>query len=328
MTFLLRLAFGLVLVVVVVTYADVGGLVRAIKGVRPGWVCAAFVASLIGSILVPAVITWSNMRVAGISIPLPVLIRINLSMRFYVLTLPHAITVGMRWLRYRSVGGGDHGPQLAALMAFERIVVLFVVVSSSGVFLWIRADTLPQALQILLPAALALTLLLFMLVLSFVSSRAFDLLNPLIEGAKRLMPARLARGIDQIVQSVKSYQKLGREGTLKIIVWGYFGHALSITSGCLVSIGLGLPFGFADIGWMRSVIYILTLLPVTVGGLGVREAGFAGLLTMYGIDPSVSAAFPLILLGIQLMIGGMGASVELCRVIGARRRTDAATVET
>ena len=51
------------------------------------------------------------------------LVMINLAMRFYVLVLPRAIALAIRWQRYRAHGGGHHA---TALMVFERIVQLLV----------------------------------------------------------------------------------------------------------------------------------------------------------------------------------------------------------
>jgi hypothetical protein len=92
------------------------------------------------------------------------------------------------------------------------------------------------------------------------------------------------------------------------------GHILFVSSAVIVSRGLGIDVSFYDIGWMRSAVFLLTVLPLTVGGIGIREAGFAGLLYLYGVDRPTALAMPVVLLAIQVTIGAIGAIGELLRV--------------
>ena len=66
-----------------------------------------------------------------------------------------------------------------------------------------------------------------------------------------------------------------------------------------------------------------TLVPITIAGVGVREAGFIGFLGIYGISAADALAFSLTNFGLQLAIAAFlaGASLEdaLRRLCDARR---------
>jgi uncharacterized membrane protein YbhN (UPF0104 family) len=60
------------------------------------------------------------------------------------------------------------------------------------------------------------------------------------------------------------------------------------------------------------------VLPISIGGLGVREAGFAFFLASYGVDFEVAVAYGLLAFVLQTAIGLIGAAIELKNSIRGR----------
>jgi hypothetical protein len=73
--------------------------------------------------------------------------------------------------------------------------------------------------------------------------------------------------------------------------------------------GLSLP----ALGWIRSIVFVITLIPISIAGMGVRELGFVELLTLYDTPRPDALAFALLLFSIQLLIGAVGGCLELAR---------------
>lgn len=323
LAFAWRSLFGFSVLAAAILYGGIGELRAAAATLDPSWFWGALALSLAGTIVIPALITRHNMAVAAVRLRIGELLRINLVMRFYVLLLPHAVTVGMRWMRYR-IGQEGKGWQLAALIAFERTVQLLVVTATSAVLL-IVADRVPPSLKVLILPAAAMSLLLMLIALLFVSRTILASFRPLLDWLTARVPQPLAQRIGRMIQAVSDYQSLGRRGVLRVLALAVLGHLLFIGSGYAVSVGLGLPFTFVEIGWMRSVVYLVTLLPLTVGGIGVREASFATLFVLHGIERPVAVAYPLILLAIQLLIGLFGAVLELAQLLRGRDKAQCST---
>ena len=76
---------------------------------------------------------------------------------------------------------------------------------------------------------------------------------------------------------------------------------------------LELGVSIYAMAWIRSLVFLLTLIPITVGGIGVREAAFVGFLQLYGVPAAEALAFSFVVLAIQLAIGALGGGLELWR---------------
>lgn len=81
----------------------------------------------------------------------------------------------------------------------------------------------------------------------------------------------------------------------------------------LASLGLGLPFGYADIAWVTALAGIASLLPITIAGAGVREGIIIFFLTQRGISPAEALAFSLSILALNIVLGLPGLVVQVVR---------------
>jgi uncharacterized protein (TIRG00374 family) len=53
----------------------------------------------------------------------------------------------------------------------------------------------------------------------------------------------------------------------------------------LLFAAIDVNFPSLTILWISMLVMLILTLPISIGGLGVRETGFAWLLALYGIDP-------------------------------------------
>jgi glycosyltransferase 2 family protein len=94
-------------------------------------------------------------------------------------------------------------------------------------------------------------------------------------------------------------------------------HGLGILAWWALARGLGLDLGVLEIAWVRSAALVVGLLPVTVGGLGLREGAVVALLAVLGVS-SVDAlslsllAFTVTVLGVGV-VGGIVEASQLMR---------------
>ena len=78
----------------------------------------------------------------------------------------------------------------------------------------------------------------------------------------------------------------------------------------LLARSLGIDVGFWNLAWIRGALVFLQLLPITVGGLGVREISLVAMLGLLGIGEAPALAFSLIIFAVTVGAGLIGFALE------------------
>lgn len=73
---------------------------------------------------------------------------------------------------------------------------------------------------------------------------------------------------------------------------------------------LGIDIAFADWCWLFGLISIVTMLPFTIGGIGLREGSFVGSLAMLGIEPEKAVALSFAVFSLILSGAAIGAALD------------------
>jgi hypothetical protein len=97
---------------------------------------------------------------------------------------------------------------------------------------------------------------------------------------------------------------------------------LGIVATWWLAVALQLPVPFVTLAWVRSVVMLLAMLPVTISGLGVREGALVALLAPYGVLGPDALALALLVFGVTVAaVGVVGGVVEAARVPRERAPT-------
>lgn len=273
---------------------------------------------LAASILIPAIVTSRSLQTSPLQLSLPALFRINLSIRFYSMTLPSASSTAIRFYKYQRQGSKQDA--LATLL-IEKAIQLSVY-SSAGTAI-LLADGWNGGAR--LPALVGLGSVSLLTVLMLVAM--LTKLGPTV--VARLQHSRLPRFLGRsaprlarLARSFESFGKLEFRTVVTLFLWTLLSFALFVSSALVIAEALDLEVSFATLAWMRGFVFLLTQLPITLGGIGVREAGFVGLLAAEGIDHAAALAFSLALLAIQVALGITGGLIELSETLRRRRQPD------
>jgi uncharacterized protein (TIRG00374 family) len=112
-------------------------------------------------------------------------------------------------------------------------------------------------------------------------------------------------------KSVKSFN-FSNVRTLGIIASvSVVGHLFFLISSYILLKALGSDLSFLAVAWVRSAVFLMTNIPISVAGIGVRELGFVALFGLYGMSPDLAVAYALMSLVLQFGIGFMGGIIEL-----------------
>lgn len=226
--------------------------------------------------------------------------RINFAAAFYGLTVPAGNLAGGAVRIYRLGGGGRPMPALAAVLA-DRVHATYGTLLAGSIF-WI-ADPMAR------PPALGLALLAITVAVPV----AYLLARKGSPLAARL-PEKWSRA-------------LGREAavapaeTARIVGLSMLAQVFGLGAVAAAAYAVGLDVPPLTLGWVRTAVMVLVMLPITIAGFGVREGALVAVLGQYGVAGEEAVAFSLLMFAIAtLPNGAIGGLLEAWRFLGHRGR--------
>lgn len=108
------------------------------------------------------------------------------------------------------------------------------------------------------------------------------------------------------------------------IVLGILFQATGALSVKLLANGLGIEISLADCAWILGIVSVAILLPISLGGLGVRELGFVAILGLIGVAPAQALSLAVACSAITLLGALIGLIIELLQMyLGAKASREA-----
>ncbi|HEY4482332.1 MAG TPA: lysylphosphatidylglycerol synthase transmembrane domain-containing protein [Candidatus Brocadiaceae bacterium] len=236
------------------------------------------------------------------------IIDINLITNFYGLFLPGSIAGGaIRW--HKLSQPNNKWMEAFASISFNRLIGTIVLVEVGILFWALDANSRSNyMIGFILFAILGVLLITYVMVFDekiscFLreNSRKFNL---------SLVPGVIRSKISKLLISTGQYHGLSRSLLIYIFGLSLVSHLLGILTFYLFALSLGINISFINIGWVRSFILIITMLPVSFAGLGVREGTLIFLLQPYGVSTTDAVALSFLLFARTLLLGGIGGIFE------------------
>lgn len=199
-------------------------------------------------------------------------------------------------------GAMRDGPRLAAGAIADRIIDLLALALLSGMgFALLRHDGGGELLLLLKAGALLLALAVgICVILPLALPKLWDI-APRLPGRGFAMQLRgalaaLGRRPGRLVLLLAASMLI--QGTLVLLAYQL-----------ALAVGLTTPLGAWVFAW--PLAKILAVLPISLGGLGLREATLAALLVPFGAIGAQVVAAGLVWQGVLFLTGGLGAIVVL-----------------
>lgn len=222
------------------------------------------------------------------SLPFWSVVRHNMLGQVSALLLPGQISGDV--VRTIAVANGQSGKATFALSVMIDKAALLAATAALALIGTLRSGLLSQFAGAYL---VALGLLIVALSVVFLLSRyrGDHVTHWLISLGKKL-PARVQQSLLCIAVDLDIPQ-LSLRTTLMILLLA-FGLQLAYTAGSFMT-ARAMHIAISPVDWaaITAVVSIVRVLPLTIGGLGVREGLFAGILALYGVPVAQAIAFSL-----------------------------------
>jgi len=234
--------------------------------------------------------------------------QINLISAFYELFLPPYVTGGaVRWYRL-SQHNGKRAEALAAI-GFNRLINL-TMLTLIGCTFWLFSKQndweIIHGLALILPLGL-LTILGIILK----NAQIFDTsLNLLDKRRLSYIPNVIQEKLGKVIRAVRQFQVLTHSDKLKIIGLEILQNLNGILIFYLFAHSLELPLSLFNIAWIRACVVLVTMLPLSIAGLGIREGTLAVILAPYGVALEEAMALSILLMTGRVLWGTLGGMIE------------------
>jgi uncharacterized protein (TIRG00374 family) len=306
-----KVAFTLLLLGWLLSRTNLGEIGAAMRGAVPAWIAAAIATQVIGILL--SVWRWRLLlRIQGACAPASFLTRSYLVGIFFSNFLPS--TVGGDIVRARDTAPFlGSGTRAATVIVVERVSGIFALglfALGAPLFGLVGAgrDGSPQvwvivgALALVFAAALAL------------------LREPVLERGIRWCARRAAGGgvpklferLGHLLETLAVFTRNPAAFRTTFLI-GLLLQADVILHFACISQSLRFPVPVLAFLIIVPVMAVVMLLPVSINGIGAREAVFVFFLGRYGVTTPEAIAFSWISYGIVLVTGLLGGAVYALR---------------
>lgn len=228
------------------------------------------------------------------------LFALNFVAQYYSMLLPGQLA-GEIVKAYRVGKGTEDAGQVAASVIVDRITgFIGLLAVAIGGIAFSRSEIDPRIISALAIASVILLVGLF----------CFKL--PWWLHTVRSATGRLGRfGVQarRLIDAWKSY--LDQPAVLVInTALAVLFQLTAVWVNLLFARELGLDIAFADWCWLFGLISIVTMLPFTIGGVGLREGSFVGSLALLGIQPEKAVALSFAVFSLILVGAAIGGALD------------------
>ena len=244
-------------------------------------------------------------RAQNSSICLMEVVKIYLATSFYAFFLPGSLSGGaVKWYKFSK---SMTKSSAAAIIIFNRFLELFIVLVL-GLFYYIISFDVNKN-NILVVTFVILFSLLSIGYILFLSTNVTNKLKITLD--KKKSGLFIIEKVLNLLDALIKFRELKSIDHLKILGIMVIYHLINLISFYLLAISLNISVNIWVLGWIGVVITLLSLLPITISGLGIREGSLVYFLGIYGIAPYYAVALSLLALLRIISIASVGGLIEL-----------------
>lgn len=298
--YLFKMAVTTTILAVLFSEFNLDDTIALMLSVSPSYFIAGLATMLIAHLLNAYQVRFL-MIPHGMSLSTVDIFKVNMITKFYGLMLPGFIAGGaIRWYYFSQPG--RKRAQAAAVILFNRMFEI-IILTAVGVCFWIVDQwSLISLLEVemLLLALTGVGLIYFLAV----DRRCHGFLKDLV--GSRVLPRGLAQKADKVLDAFYLYSTCGGEFHGKLFVMALVRQLVITFSVFLFALGLGIDIDLAALAWIRSVINLILIVPLSIAGLGIREAGFVYFFNDYAISAEQALALSLLIFVRVLLFSILG----------------------
>lgn len=224
---------------------------------------------------------------------------INLSTVFYSLFLPGGNLAGGAVKFYKLSRKDNKMSAALVALALDRIFAT-IALCGVGLLFWV----------ISVPDDSGLVVLIMISILTGLAALCFFIFIDKDQRTigKLLGLANRVYESPRLKNSVKNLSTLGNVTLTSLtfmIIMSVIAQLISVIIYYLLLLSIDVKVPLLALGWIRSVVILVTMIPISISGLGLRESSFILLLSAFGVSDNQAFAYSIIVFAVINVIPGL-----------------------
>lgn len=121
--------------------------------------------------------------------------------------------------------------------------------------------------------------------------------------------SRITDQCSQLIDAWKAYLKKPFL-LMTSVLFGIIFQIMATILNLIIGKAVGIDIAFSDWCWIFGVVSVIIFLPITIGGVGLREGGFVLLLGSLGVPNEKALAMSLSIFGLRIFAAFVGGIVD------------------
>jgi uncharacterized protein (TIRG00374 family) len=282
----LRILISLGLLAAVIAISDWRAVAAVLKSVSVRWVVVALALAVVDRLVLNY--RWQLLLGAqGVQVTFGRLFRVQLAANFLGSFLPTSLGVDAVRVASLCRSGEPTALVIAATLVDRASIVIATLLFGSTMILALAHARVPSNLEQTVLASTAFVMVLGAIVLlPAVRRRVRSAVQPRV-------PARVGQALAAIAAASLIYRSEGRiVGWVALVTVVLFIDRVLFAKSLALACGVDVPF--SDLLMVVPILWILVMLPITIGGLGVQDAGYVALMALVGVSAPVAVGMSLL----------------------------------
>lgn len=292
---ILRFAVAIAIIIFLFTKINIPNVISSILSAKPYYIIPAFLVTLFAWLVNSYRLKFfSNLQ--GLAISTFQAFEINLSTLFYGLFLPGGNLTGGIIKFYKLSSKDKKLLEALVALALDRVfatLALCVV----GLFFWMLSIPEDSNLLVLSMIFILLALAGFCMLIFF--DRDHRGIKWLLCLANKVY---ISPKLNRFVEGLSGLGRIPLRFLLFMIIVSITSQLLNVLAFYLLLQSIDLYVPLLSIGWIRSVVVLVTLIPISISGMGLREGSFILLLGSFGVSDSSAFAYSILVFAVTRVV--------------------------
>ncbi|WP_371369250.1 YbhN family protein [Pseudomonas sp. QL9] len=290
-------------------------LLLSLSKISPTHVTAAFLLNILGTVALNSAQIYENLKNKTISQPnlYIKLLEIDFQTRFYALFMPAGLTAAVRWKKYHSMNIA-HSNTIESIVVnkLQQFSIIFMV---AGYFFAFREQTqIAKANSTVIGYILISLASALIIVTPFCSLKSLPIpLRRILLSLSNKIPLFSKKYKIDISPATNQYTSIHyriRE-LLKMTLWSVGSFLLTAASLYIICSSLNAEISWLDACFVRAVVSLALMIPISVAGIGFRELSTIGALHIINVPTEIGLACGMTLFIFQILISIIGGVMEI-----------------